>query len=236
MFQPNSFLFSLENFEGSLDLLLYLVQKEEIDVRDVSLTRLTKQLLARLQQEIQMEESSQALALASSLMILKSQKLLPTPHDEESGIDAEMRLELIENLLEYCRFKEAAKALIVKEEEAKKRFSRAASFVQKELGFGLEEVNVEKLKTLFHEVLAKAPKQSTGVIQDEEWHVADKIVWLKNQRGKLAFTHLFSPTMPRQELIVLFLALLELMKGQEVKVVREEEEVYILSTFLPEKA
>ncbi len=223
--------FTLENFEGPLELLYYLIQKEEIDPCGVVIKQLTSQLIQVLKDSPEVDVSSEMLHLTASLLLIKSQKLLPHETAALEELEDDPRLEMIQSLIEYCRFKEMAKALAVKEEEQKAYFPRPPSPFKRELGPGLDEVDKEGLKNLLQQVLKKAAKLPEKMIQEDSWQVADKALWLRQllqSHPQLPFETVFSPTMGREELIVSFLALLELMKHQHLKVVREKEDLYII--------
>ncbi len=228
VFNQSSLSFSLENFEGPLELLLYLIQKDEVDICEVAIKQLTEQFIEVLNTEPELDTSSEVLALTATLLLMKSQKLVP--HDEIRSVEEEEDpvVEIIKNWIEYCRFKEAAKALSLKEEEQKAHFPRATAPFRKELGAGLEEVDIGDLKTLLFDVMARADRSPQHVITDEEWHISHKIEWFRHMQDKISFCVVFSEEKSRKELIVLFLALLELMKLQELRIVRETETIYIM--------
>lgn len=221
--------FSLDNFEGTLELLLYLIQKQEVDVCDVTIQQLTQQLIDAAD-ERSVEVTAELMGLAATILLIKSQKLLPDEEVEGGEPIEDPRIEMIEKLIEYCRFKDTAKTLLVREQEQKIYFPRAAPTFRKELGDGLEEVGLESLQQIMSDLLKRAEKQ-TQTIPDEEWHISPKISWLKEmtQNGtKLPFNEVFGEGKCRGELIVSFLALLELMKLEEARVVRENETLYIV--------
>lgn len=229
MFNQSSPLFSLDNFEGPLELLLYLIQKEELDICDIVIKRVTEQLIGSLDINIEIDLYSDLLALISSLLLLKSQKLVPKDQVPLEEGEEDPRVEMIQHLIEYCRFKEAAKVLSQKEDEQKAHFQRASVAFRKEVGTGLEEVGIEDLKRLLQNVLQKANRADPKIlIRDEEWQVSSKIAWFRELNQPILLSAVFHEKRDRRELIVLFLALLELMKLQEFKVVREKEGIYIL--------
>lgn len=228
VFNQTSPHFSLENFEGPLELLLYLIQKDEMDVCEVAIKTLTEQFMEVLEAEPEVDTSSEVLALTATLLLMKSQRLIPQEEGEAFEEEEDPRVEIIQNLIEYCRFKEVAKTLSLKEEQQQAHFPRATSLFRKELGTGLEKVDIEDLKVLLMDVIARSDQNPKQVIKDEEWHISHKIDWFRNMPAKLPFFSIFSEEKCRQELIVFFLALLELMKLQELVVVKEEEKIYII--------
>src|SRR5262245_30863564 len=179
----------------------------------------------------EVETSSETLALTATLLLLKSQKLIPQ-EKIDSGIEEDSRIEMIQSLIEYCQLKEAAKTLLLREEEQKAHFPRATPPFQKELCSGLEDIGIENLKNLLFNVLKRSSHDLQQVIKEEEWQVSHKLAWLReilNAQKKILFSHHFSTNKSRIELIVLFLALLEMMKHQEVSVVKENGDIYITS-------
>ncbi len=221
--------FSLENFEGPLELLLYLIQKEELDICEITINQLTAQLMQTVEASGEVETSSETLSLAATLLLWKSQKLIPGEKLPEET-EEDPRLEIIKSLIEYCRLKDAAKVLTVKEEEQKAHFPRATSPFCKELGSGLEEVGITDLKNLLSLMLQRSLKHPDHIIQEEEWKVSDKIEFLREllqAQEKVCFETLFGEITSRIELVVTFLALLEMMKQHETHVVKENEKLYI---------
>lgn len=233
MFYSNSApTFSLDNFEGPLELLLYLIQKEEIDICLIALKSLTGQFRDALDSMPEVEVYSETLALAATLLLVKSQKLLPQEERELDG-EEEQRVEILQSLIEYCQLKEAAKALSIREEEQKGQFVRATSPFQRELGTGLEEVGIDHLKTLIADMLKRTAHDPKRVIQGEEWEISHKLEWLRDilrARQKITFAELFQEDKSRVELIVQFLALLEMMKHQEAKLIMENGAAVIHSS------
>jgi len=218
-----------------MELLFYLIQKEELDISAITLKKLTEQFMQAIESAPDVDSSSETLTLAASLLLMKSQKLLP--HEEIIGeIEEDPRIELIQSLIEYCQFKDAAKHLSLREEEQKAHFPRATSVFKKELGPGLEEMEFETLKTLFTEMLKRSSNIPKKLIHEEEWLVSHKIAWLKDflhNEKQIALNTLFTKVQSRMELIVLFLALLEMMKHQQAFIVKENETDYIFITYVP---
>jgi segregation and condensation protein A len=230
VFTHSTLIFSLDNFEGPLELLLYLIQKEELDVSAIALKKLTVQFMQAIENAPDVDVSSETLSLAASLLLMKSQKLLPQ-EDAALEMDEDPRMELIQSLIEYCQFKDAAKTLSLREEEQKGHFPRGTPLFKKELGTGLEAVEFDTLKILFTEMLKRSAQFPKKLIHEDEWQVSHKLSWLKDfldQKKKVALSDLFQNATSRMELIVLFLALLEMMKLQQAFIVKENEMDYII--------
>lgn len=218
--------FTLDNFEGSLDFLLHLIQKNEIDIYEISIQQVTDQYLKWLQAKsfVSVDEGAEFIGTAASLILLKSKMLLPKHEQVEMPIEEEIdpRFEIIHQLIDYCRFKDAAKALVERENQQGAFFMRGVDDIQESKTLGIEHLSLSDLAALFQQVLAKATYKE--FIHEEEWRVGDKLVLIRQllkELGKIRFDVLFSESQSREELIVTFLALLELMKLEELCVVKD---------------
>jgi segregation and condensation protein A len=218
-------LFVLENFEGSLEFLMQLIQKEEIPILEVNLRELTSQFMERFAGEI--DGGAEFVGSASSLLLWKSRELLPR---EEQGVEEEedTRFAIIHQLLDYCRFKEAAKGLEERERGQGAYYVRGyEAEVKKNLG--IDHLSLEDLGQLFQKLLSKVQEKKRS-IEEEEWRVSDKveaICFSLERAARVSFEDLFRESMGRLELIVTFLALLELMKRGVLRVLRVQDEVRI---------
>lgn len=221
--------FSLNNFEGPLDFLVHLVQKSEMDIQEIPIHEITQQYLQLLGDEgpSNVDAGAEFLNYAALLIYLKSKTLLPP--DLEEGEDEELeeidpKLEIINHLIEYCKCREAAKQLSQLEAEQQGAFFRGAGVVNAPLPSGVDHLSTEDLGSLFQDLMKRMESRQEELIHEEEWRVADKVLYLKKQlkqEESLRFTHVFSPDRSRLELIVTFLALLELMKTGVLAVVRD---------------
>jgi segregation and condensation protein A len=236
----NSEIFTLENFEGPLDLLWHLINRQEIDIYQISLTAIIRQYLLK-QKEFPLSEldrGAEFIVLAASLAWLKSKTLLPK-HEQQSEqnleeVELDPHFEIIHHLIDYSRFKQAAKDLAAREQQQGAFYARGIDNPEAKKNLGIEHLSLEDLASLFQQILAKAAPQK-GIIKEEEWKVSDKISYLREQllqEKKLLFADVFTGQMSRIELIVTFLALLELMKLGETKVVNdvEQQTICILAT------
>lgn len=230
--------FALENFEGPLDFLLHLIQKHEIDLTEISLQKITDQYIKKLQEMMNpnVDAGAEFIASASFLLWLKSRMLLPKHENPLSSEEEEYdpRFDIIHQLMDYCRFKDAAKELTQLEMSQSSLYSRAPDpnfEITKTLG--IEHLTIDDLASLFKQVLAKASVE-TRIIQEEEWKVADKIKAIRQRlkaAGQLEISLLFSEGRSKLELIVIFLAVLELMKigdGQLIKNLETQKILLIL--------
>lgn len=221
----------LEIFEGPLDLLLYLIKKDEIDVYDVSLERITKQYLDYIEtfKLLNIELASEFIVMAANLMYIKSRELLPQsqqPPDEEAEED-DPRWELIRQLVEYKKFKDAAQFLGNQESSNAEFFATAPE--PPDLGAAtaaLPKVGIFDLIRAFQRVLKRFEEANDlREIVDDRWTVSDKIEHLLETvppGGRVTFESLFTTASSRSEVIVTFLAMLELIKLNHLEMEQEQ--------------
>lgn len=230
-----TYTFDLGDFEGPLDYLVHLIQKNEIDIYGVQLRQIVDQFLI-LWKQVDVNGGAEFIGSAASLVYLKSRMLLPKheqavlPEEEED----DPRFEVIHQLIEYCRFKQAAKQLAQREQQQSGFFLRGIDTdLEMAKRMGIEHISLEDLAATFRLVLAKS-KASKGLIHEEEWRVADKIILFRSQAKSftdLPFEDFFHEGMCREELIVTFLALLEMMKLGEMGVGKRSSDSTILVIF-----
>ena len=217
----------LEIFEGPLDLLLFLIKRDEIDIYDISIERITKQYLEYLQafKELNVDLAGEFVVMAANLIYLKSRSLLPVdqqPPDEEAEED-DPRWELIRQLIEYKKFKEAAAQLHVRELEQERMFARdggsAAALAETPLRLG--EVGIFQLINAFQNVIKRVEaREDLREIFGEHFTVSEKIDIILRRvadGGHLRFSELFGEIVSRVEIVVTFLALLELIRLKQIQ-------------------
>lgn len=214
----------LDVFTGPLDLLLYLIRRDELDIQDIPLARLTEQYLeyVGLLEQIDPNTAGDFLVMASTLVELKSRALLPTPPLESDDDADDPRTTLVRQLLEYKRFKDAAAALGSAADERQKRFVRAPADLPKDLeGVELEEAQVWDLLEAFGRVMSsigKGPGLHEVTYDDTPLaEYADLILDTLERLGPRKFQALFEDHTTRAEIIGLFLALLELLRNQRMR-------------------
>lgn len=222
----------LDSFEGPLDLLLHLISKAEVDIYDIPVAQITDQYMGYIKamQTLQLDIASEYLVMASTLLFIKSKMLLPK-HEEElfdeenENIEADPREELIYRLIEYRRYKEAATQLQEREKERSLIFSKSPS----DLGCFIEEKKEVNVNATVYDMLdafgkmlkrkkIKMPKP-TKIQRDDfpiELKMTEIIERLSANGGKLSFYCLFQNDSEKSQLIITFLAILELMKGKKI--------------------
>jgi len=218
----------LDIFEGPLDLLLYLIKKNEVDIYDIPMALITGQYLEYLElmKELNLDIAGEFLVMASTLIKIKSQMLLPPVEGEGEGEDeTDPRAELMEHLLEYQRYKEAAHQLVTRELLEKDIFKRPQTEDPGEAkvdGDMLIEASLFDLVDALRKVIERKdlPENIMGVAL-EKMTVRDKIVSILRQlkeTPQLVFQSLFDPLVTRFEIIVTFLAVLELIRLRAIRV------------------
>ncbi len=215
--------FSLDQFEGSLDLLLALIQKQEIDLLSIPINELTQQLA---QKKASIDTCSDSMSQTATLLLLKSLKLLPAePLMAEDETLTDNRAGLIEQLIAFCRLKEASKELAKKEEKQFAHFLREPVVQTPQRPTGLTELSLQQLATHFQDLL-KRQAAKFSKIEDEQWSVGRVIDSLKNllKQGSVFFDSLFNDQKCQIEWIVTFLAILELMKKGELIATLENDQ------------
>ncbi len=220
----------LEIFEGPLDLLLYLVKQDEVDIYDISIERITQQYLGFIEafKALDLEVAGEFLVMASNLLYIKSRSLLPVdqqPPEEEADED-DPRWELIRQLVEYKKFKEAAAHLGECEALQSSVYGRAAETAEAPPERPLGEVSIFDLINAFNNVLKRIASKSEDLreIFEENFTVSDKIdLIMKMTSGgvPLKFTELFAGAVSRGEIVVTFLALLELVRLKQLRCSQE---------------
>ena len=223
-----------EVFEGPLDLLLYLIKKEEVDIYEVNLTKLATQFVEYidLMREFDLEVAGEFLVMASTLMYIKSRELLPvdqqvTAEGEEEGEDP--RWELIRQLVEYKKFKDAAVQLQTLEARQENVFPRLPGKLEFESTAPLPkpDVSIFDLLNAVNSVLKRfGQREGGGAIFEDKWTVSEKIDYILRalaERGRLLFSELFATAASRSEVVCTFLALLELIRLKQLLCAQSEE-------------
>jgi segregation and condensation protein A len=212
----------LSNFEGPLDLLLHLIKVNEVDIYDIPISTITDQYVEYLEmmKDLDLEIASEFLVMAATLMEIKSRMLLPTqPADEEAEEDP--RFELIEQILEYKKYKELAGRLEERANREGEHFQRGLKEeVDAETGEPLIEVSLFELLQAFKRVLEYATEESFREITLEEVSIEEKMAeirtLLRNKNNMLLDEIFEGRPKTKAALISTFLALLELIRQKEL--------------------
>ena len=231
-------------FEGPLDLLLFLIRKNELDIYDIPIESVTKQYLEILyaMKDLQLEVAGDFFVMAATLMEIKSRMLLPK---HQQAVDAttdeeelDPRWELVHQLLQYKKFKEASATLGAMARDAQDRLPRPASAFAPSSERPLKSVDRIELWNSFNLILRRlAEKLVVGQIHAEQVTVADQmgyILEVVKTRREFAFSSLFTTKIPLRTLVATFLALLELTRLRKLTLRQDENFADILCTAVDE--
>jgi segregation and condensation protein A len=222
-----------EVFEGPLDLLLYLIKKEEVDIYDVNLTQLATQFIEyiELMRMLDLEIAGEFLVMASTLMYIKSRELLPLDQQvqvegEEDGEDP--RWELIRQLVEYKKFKDAAAQLQTLEARQENIFPRLPIKPEFERETPAKpDVSLFDLLNAVNAILKRVnQREDLRDVFEDKWTVSEKIeliVKTIKEKPRVKFSELFASAMSRTEVVVTFLALLELIRLKQIQAAQSED-------------
>jgi len=224
--------FHLEQYDGPLDLLLDLIRKQQINIYDIPISQITAQYLEYMQKarELDIELSSEFVFTAATLIHIKSRLLLPKdPELDKLSPEEDPRKELVEKLIEHERFKNAAEMLQAKRmvEEAIWSNPQIDEFLNDEETFGLIATIFDLVKT-FQGVLERAKNRPLYEVGNEEVSVPDMMRFLRQQlshwhrQQPISAAQLFERQRSRRAMICLFLAILELVKRQNVELTQGE--------------
>jgi segregation and condensation protein A len=240
-----SYKIQLEKFEGPLDLLLYLIKKNDIDICDIPIAQITGQYMEYIgmMKMLDLDIVGDFLVMAATLMQIKSRMLLPPdPLAAEEHIDP--RDELVQRLQEYQQFKQVAEELKAKEARRQDLFARVVD------GEQLDQIREDSREVFFeatlfdlinalNAALKNVPAQKTYDIKGEEYTVEGKIHaivhWLL-ERGRLSLLELFGKTSGKPEMVVTFMAILELIRLKEIMAIqrRQFEDIEIMRNIVHE--
>jgi segregation and condensation protein A len=228
----SSYKVNLDKFQGPLDLLLYLIKKNELDIYDIPIALITRQYLEYIKvlKDLNLEIAGDFLVMASTLIQIKSSMLLPSRNEDNPDEEVvDPRAELIRRLVEYSRYKEAA--LMLNEQKLLGRELFARSTISEELIS--DEAQTEPLELdlfalieAFRGILAKAPHESFHEVCAESISIAERIneiLSLLQENEFIAFIDLFENSRDRDYIVATFLAILELCKLKMIRVCQQEQ-------------
>ncbi len=219
----------LTGFQGPMDLLLFLIQKDEVDIYDIPISRITEQFIRHIDvmQTVSLEKAGEFMAMAATLMVIKMKMLMPTHGDLEDQEEEDPRAELVRRLLEYKRFKEAAEALKTCEEDRLHYHLRKTRFpftdtmeLEPELRIEMFDL-LSALAGIFDRIQAKTVHD----VLREPFTVEEKMSLIEERvggGGAVSFEELFTEDTIKMEVIVTFIAILELVKRGRVEFLQTE--------------
>lgn len=216
---------SLPVFEGPLDLLLHLIERDDLDITAVSLVVVTDQYLAaiRVGEGFDPQALAEFVAVGAKLIYLKSRALLPKPPAAEGDEldDDDVGRELVDLLREYKRFAEVADMLEARQEEGARIYTRLAPPPEVPEGSGLQNVSMERLRDIMLEVLNKKPAEPRAaaiMARDTNMTLGERLMDFRERlqrRGRFSFRRMLAECKTRVDVVVSFLAVLELIRAGE---------------------
>lgn len=232
----------LEEFEGPLDLLLKLIDKNKIDIYDIPISKLTDDYLYYIKHSntIDMEEMSYFIVMATTLLEIKSKLLLPKEKDEQTDEEIDPREELVKKLIEYKKYKMIAEKLYNTEVFADKVIFKNADKnvidnikikIEPTVDEMLEGITLKDLYNVFEEVLKRKELRTDKIrssfksVTKALYNINDKINYIKDLiilNSKISFNKIFEESSSKEEVVVTFLAVLELIKTKDIKVIQQD--------------
>jgi segregation and condensation protein A len=225
----------LKNFEGPLDLLLFFIKRDELNIYDIPISHITHEFLEyiRLMEELDLDVASEFIYMASMLMSIKARMMLPFEGDEDEELDEDdPRYELVQKLLEYKRYKEMAEKMTIIDEETQKKYYRGnpeADEVEKQAtGEALKDVTLFDLMGAFRKVLADMKRQHTYhkvekvsvTVEDQ----AEYVLRTLQEKGRRSFLEICRELKNISVVVVTFLAVLEMLKEQQINLFIENDD------------
>lgn len=223
---PHALEVFLEAFEGPLDLLLYLIRRQNLDILDIPIAEITRQYVNYIEvmTDLQLDLAGEYLLMAAMLAEIKSRMLLPRPEAAEEE-EADPRAELVRRLQEYERFKRSAEAIDRLPRLERDVYQAKADLAEKPVMTRLPDLTLKEMLLAFHEVMRRAEMFARHHIQREPLSVRQRmseVLTLLNEGGFREFHQLFDPGEGRMGVTVTFLALLELLKEALIDIVQTE--------------
>ncbi len=231
------FTYQIKDFEGPLDLLLHLIEKNKVDIYDIPIATLTDEYIGFIESngKKDMDTLSEFILMASTLIAIKSKMLIPRKKEEP---EEDPRIDLVTSLIEYKKIKEAVEILkvdydskIFTKEEEKELQSIINEKPETTVDEVLQDLTLQKLYLLFKDLIDRSEKiekkiqKSFNYVKEEKFKVSDKIIYIQDiirKRNKIDFFQLFEKDSSKNEKVTTFLALLELIKLRVVVVNQSE--------------
>ena len=217
----------LEAFEGPLDLLLYLIRRQNLDILDIPLAEITRQYMQyiELMHDLQLELAGEYLVMAATLAEIKSRMLLPRPKPDADGVEEDPRAELVRRLQEYERFKQAAERIDALPRLERDVWAASAELKERQVVRVLPQVTLQEMLIAFKDVVLRSEMFAHHHIQRERLSVRARmgdILTSLEQASFVEFVRLFRPGEGRMGVTVTFMAILELVREGLIDIVQAE--------------
>jgi segregation and condensation protein A len=217
----------LEAFEGPLDLLLYLIRRQNLDVLDIPIAEITRQYMQyiELMQELQLELAGEYMVIAATLAEIKSRMLLPRARVDGDGLEDDPRAELVRRLQEYERFKKAAEDIDRLPRLERDVWSTTVELKDRKVLRVLPQITLQEMLAAFKDVVSRAEMFAHHHVQRERLSVRERMGHILTMLGATSFVdfaQLFRPEEGRMGVTVTFVAILELMREGLIDIVQAE--------------
>jgi len=221
----------LENFTGPLDLLLYFIRRDEIDVYDIPIARITAEYMETLDmmQTLNLNVAGEFILMAATLMRIKAKMLLPKPQLGDEDEVEDPRAELVQQLLEYQRFKEMAydldKLAMERGQYHPRGFEMNSPDLEEDAAAYLKDVTLYEIARLFKNAMDNMPVIQPYELHREQVHLGDQKVLISRSfdiDGRLRFSALIKKLKTKLEVVVTFLAVLELVRMRQIIVIQND--------------
>ena len=231
----------IDQFQGPLDLLLYFIRRDEIDINDIPIAKITAEYLQIVEdmKSMNLSVAGEFILMAATLMRIKSKMLLPRPDLDDLGEPIDPRTELVQQLIEYKKYKDIADNLSEKWEalsyQHERSLTQSIDDIEEEINF-LKEISVFELAKHFKEVMDRAPEINPYEVNLNTLDLSDKKQFILSSfdgRGILSFEHLLKSCKSKLEVVITFIALLDLVQQFKIAVFQsslfEDIEIHLLS-------
>ena len=231
----------IDQFQGPLDLLLYFIRRDEIDINDIPIAKITAEYLQIVEdmKSMNLSVAGEFILMAATLMRIKSKMLLPRPDLDDLGEPIDPRTELVQQLIEYKKYKDIADNLSEKWEalsyQHERSLTQSIDEIEEEVNY-LKEVSVFELAKYFKEVMDRAPEINPYEVDLNTLDLSDKKQFILSSfdgRGILSFEHLLKSCKSKLEVVITFIALLDLVQQFKIAVFQsslfEDIEIHLLS-------
>ena len=231
----------IDQFQGPLDLLLYFIRRDEIDINDIPIAKITAEYLQIVEdmKSMNLSVAGEFILMAATLMRIKSKMLLPRPDLDDLGEPIDPRTELVQQLIEYKKYKDIADNLSEKWEalsyQHERTLTQSIDDIEEEINY-LKEISVFELAKHFKEVMDRAPEINPYEVDLNTLDLSDKKQFILSSfdgRGILSFEHLLKSCKSKLEVVITFIALLDLVQQFKIAVFQsslfEDIEIHLLS-------
>ena len=222
----------LNNFEGPIDLLLYFIRRDELNIYDIPISKITKEFITTLEEwkKVHLHIAGDFIVMASTLMRIKAKLLLPRPELDDDGEIMDPRTELIQQLIEYKRFKEAADLLKNLSKKRGLNFSRQLETIVSEEHLKDEEniiidISLFDLAKVFKNAIDNMPVVSQFELSREPVKLEDQKSFIFkhfDEEGRLRFSTILTKLNTRMKVVVTFLAILDLVREGVCSIIQDE--------------